>query len=148
MAALPGWKEFSSKLVKWTCLCELYPYRMSLLVLIVLDFEQKAAMNRLAHRREKELRQELKRQSDETKPRAEEPTSFYRYEPVPKDGKAKSGTQSKSKSSENAEETAKDAAGGEVSFVKEAEFLSTIYNRLVERFLYSHKLSESMLRTQ
>ena len=76
MAALPGWKEFSSKLVKWVCLCELYPYRMSLLVLIVLDFEQKAAMNRLVKRRE----EELKRQYDEMKPRAEDRTSFYRCE--------------------------------------------------------------------
>ena len=34
------------------------------------------------------------------------------------------------------------------TFVEENEFISTIYNDHVERFLYSHKLSESMLRTQ
>ena len=65
---LPAWPAFSSKLVKWTCLCELYPYRMSLLVLLVLDFEQKSAMCRLA-----ELREQAARRSG-----AESPF-FYRY---------------------------------------------------------------------
>jgi hypothetical protein len=114
VAALPVWKEFSSKLVKWTCLCELYPYRMSLLVLIVLDFEQKGAMNRLVKRRAIKVPEEK---------------GFYRYSRV----KDKEGAKE-----EEVPET----------FVEENEFISTIYNDHVERFLYSHKLSESMLRTR
>ena len=118
---------------------------MSLLVLIVLDFEQKAAMNRLVKRRE----EELQRHFNETKPGTEEPASFYRYKLVGKDGKDESDTKSKSKLPEHAEVPAKTVADKEeVSFMREEEYLSTIYNRHVERFLYSHKLSESMLRTR
>ena len=47
---LPAWTDgkFRRKLVKWTCLCECFPYRMSLLVLIVNDFEQKGQVNQAA----------------------------------------------------------------------------------------------------
>ena len=120
VASLPVWKEFSSKLVKWTCLCELYPYRMSLLVLIVLDFEQKAAMNRLADRREVFEKKRSKGNAH----------TYYRYHSVVED-KEGQGTETPAP----------------MTFVQENDFISTVYNDHVERFLYSHKLSESMLRT-
>ena len=41
----PRWHPFTAKLIKWICLCECYPYRMSLLVLIITDFAQKGALN-------------------------------------------------------------------------------------------------------
>ena len=65
--------------------------------------------------------------------------------------------QSGSKSPESAEVPARTSAEEkeeeeeeekEESFLNEDEYLSTIYNRHVERFLYSHKLSESMLRAR
>ena len=40
-----SWPQFCAKLIKWICLCECYPYRMSLLVLVVEDYEQKGATN-------------------------------------------------------------------------------------------------------
>ena len=45
------WLPFTPKLIKWICLCECYPYRMSLLVLIIEDFEQKGAMNDIIEER-------------------------------------------------------------------------------------------------
>jgi hypothetical protein len=45
------WLSFTPKLIKWICLCECYPYRMSLLVLIIEDFEQKGAMNDIIEER-------------------------------------------------------------------------------------------------
>ena len=48
------WLPFTSKLIKWICLCECYPYRMSLLVLIIEDFEQKGAMNGVVAQRLKD----------------------------------------------------------------------------------------------
>ena len=40
-----SWPQFREKLIKWICLCECYPYRMSLLVHVVEDYEQKGATN-------------------------------------------------------------------------------------------------------
>ena len=40
------WVEFRPKVAKWLCLCECYPYRMSFLVLILMDFVQKEQVNR------------------------------------------------------------------------------------------------------
>ena len=37
---LPEWSTFTKKLVKWIYLCELYPFRMSILVLILMDLDQ------------------------------------------------------------------------------------------------------------
>ena len=48
----------------------------------------------------------------------------------------------------SAEEEEEEEQQKEESFLNEDEYLSTIYNRHVERFLYSHKLSESMLRAR
>ena len=45
----PRWAEFRPRLAKWFCLCQCYPYRMSLLVLIIMDFVQKSLVNRLRH---------------------------------------------------------------------------------------------------
>ena len=39
------WDEFRSRLIKWVILAECYPYRVSLLVLQILDREQKAMVN-------------------------------------------------------------------------------------------------------
>lgn len=39
------WIEFSKKLVKWIFLCEIFPYRMSFLIQLLLDFEQKQHYN-------------------------------------------------------------------------------------------------------
>ena len=39
------WDEFRSRLIKWIILAECYPYRVSLLVLQILDREQKAMVN-------------------------------------------------------------------------------------------------------
>merc|ERR1719183_286503 len=47
VAASPRFLEFCGKLIKWLILCECYPYRMSLLVLKILDFEQKHLTNYL-----------------------------------------------------------------------------------------------------
>ena len=74
---------------------------------------------------------------------------LHRYRLVGHDGGDE--RQSGSKSPECAELTARTAADEEEeekSFLNEDEYLSTIYNRHVERFLYSHKLSESMLRAR
>ena len=43
------WAKFRPKLAKWLCLCENYPYRMSFLVLVIQDREQKALVNQLRH---------------------------------------------------------------------------------------------------
>ena len=40
------WDEFRSRLIKWIILAECYPYRVSLLVLQILDREQKAMVNK------------------------------------------------------------------------------------------------------
>jgi len=42
------WAKLRPKLAKWLCLCEMFPYRMSFLVLIITDRVQKALVNRLA----------------------------------------------------------------------------------------------------
>ena len=47
IASDPRWDVLSPKLVKWVCLCECFPYRMSFLVLTLTDFVQKALVNRL-----------------------------------------------------------------------------------------------------
>jgi len=44
----PDWQMFTFKLIKWVCLCECYPYRMSFLIHSILDYEQKAIMNHIA----------------------------------------------------------------------------------------------------
>ena len=41
------WAGFRSKLAKWLCLCENYPYRISFLVLVIQDRVQKEQVNRL-----------------------------------------------------------------------------------------------------
>ena len=41
------WIVLRAKLVKWLCLCECYPYRMSFLVLMITDLVQKEEVNRL-----------------------------------------------------------------------------------------------------
>ena len=43
----PRWAGFRPKLAKWLCLCENYPYRMSFLVLVIMDCVQRALVNRL-----------------------------------------------------------------------------------------------------
>ena len=45
----PQWAGFRSKLAKWLCLCEIYPYRMSFLVLVIQDRAQKEQVNQLRH---------------------------------------------------------------------------------------------------
>lgn len=40
------WNDFSARLAKWIFLCELYPYRMSFLVQILMDLEQKKIFNK------------------------------------------------------------------------------------------------------
>ena len=42
------WAKLRPKLAKWLCLCEMFPYRMSFLVLIITDRVQKSLVNRLA----------------------------------------------------------------------------------------------------
>jgi hypothetical protein len=44
---IPAFRRFCGKLTKWVVLSECYPYRMSLLVLKIFDFEQKHHTNRL-----------------------------------------------------------------------------------------------------
>ena len=44
------WDEFRSRLIKWIILAECYPYRVSLLVLQILDREQKAMVNKSVER--------------------------------------------------------------------------------------------------
>eukprot|EP00937_MAST-01D_sp_MAST-1D-sp2_P004761 g4761.t1 len=41
----PRFREFCAKLIKWLVLCECYPYRMSLLVLKILDFQAMCKTN-------------------------------------------------------------------------------------------------------
>ena len=43
------WAGFRSKLAKWLCLCDIFPYRMSFLVLVVTDRAQKQQVNRQRH---------------------------------------------------------------------------------------------------
>ena len=43
----PRWVNFRPKIAKWLCLCENYPYRISFLVLVIMDRVQKALVNRL-----------------------------------------------------------------------------------------------------
>ena len=45
----PRWAGFRPKLAKWLCLCENYRYRMSFLVLVIMDRVQKALANQLRH---------------------------------------------------------------------------------------------------
>ncbi|KAJ8605434.1 hypothetical protein CTAYLR_003312 [Chrysophaeum taylorii] len=44
----PKWNEFQGKLIKWICLCECYPYRISLLILTLVDQQQIMATNAIA----------------------------------------------------------------------------------------------------
>jgi hypothetical protein len=46
IASNPLWPEFSTRLTKWIFLCELYPFRMSFLVQMLMDLEQKKMFNR------------------------------------------------------------------------------------------------------
>jgi hypothetical protein len=46
IALNPRWPEFSARLTKWIFLCELYPFRMSFLVQVLMDLEQKKIFNR------------------------------------------------------------------------------------------------------
>ena len=41
------WAGFRPKLAKWLCLCEMYPYRMSFLILVIMDLVQKTQVNQL-----------------------------------------------------------------------------------------------------
>ena len=41
------WAGFRSKLAKWLCLCENYPYRMSFLVLVITDRVKREQVNQL-----------------------------------------------------------------------------------------------------
>jgi hypothetical protein len=43
------WPALCAKLIKWVCLCEMFPFRMSFLVHVVQDYAQKAAHNKLVH---------------------------------------------------------------------------------------------------
>ena len=45
MSELNEWKAFCGKIIKWVCLCECFPYRMSLLALIIEDYEQMTLLN-------------------------------------------------------------------------------------------------------
>eukprot|EP00854_Cymbomonas_tetramitiformis_P000402 gene402-755_t len=45
ISKLPAWATFRYKLIKWVCMVECYPYRMSLLVLLILDYDQRHATN-------------------------------------------------------------------------------------------------------
>lgn len=45
---LPHWNNFSKKVTKWIFLAENYPYRVSFLVHVLYDFEQKGTFNRVA----------------------------------------------------------------------------------------------------
>ena len=121
---LRDWPDFTSKLVKWTCLCELYPYRMSLLVLIVTDFEQKQTVNRLATKREEASKREGKEEGGGG--------MFFRYVP----------TLQKHAAVSDATGAGKDV----MEFPADDEYISTFYNKHVERFLYSLGLSQKMLR--
>lgn len=42
VGSLPQWPVFRLKLTKWICLCEIYPYRMTLVVLIIGNLVKKA----------------------------------------------------------------------------------------------------------
>jgi hypothetical protein len=48
---LPGWDIFMVKLVKWIVLCECWPYRMSFMVHVLMDFEQKLGFNSIQQSR-------------------------------------------------------------------------------------------------
>jgi hypothetical protein len=47
---MAGFTAFLGKLIKWACLCEWYPYRMSIFILKLLDQQRMAASNELARR--------------------------------------------------------------------------------------------------
>ena len=150
---LPQWRAFTSKLVKWTCLCELYPYRMSLLVLTVTDFEQKQTVNRLAHKRNSRstLQREPLRWPSSTKQLAKQlevrqyfrrwvcssrrlsrRRPFFHYVPTQMPDVAGAAAPS--------------GGEAEAEFAPEDESIATFYNRHVERFLYSLGLSQKMLQ--
>ena len=42
-----NWEDFSQKVVQWIFLCEMFPYRMSFLVQILMDYDQKRDFNSL-----------------------------------------------------------------------------------------------------
>ena len=46
----PNWKGFCPKLAKWICLCEIYPYRMSILILFIIDLVKKEMVNKIHSR--------------------------------------------------------------------------------------------------
>ena len=43
------WPALCAKLIKWVCLCEMFPFRMSFLVHVVQDYAQMTAHNKLVH---------------------------------------------------------------------------------------------------
>ena len=43
------WPALCAKLIKWVCLCEMFPFRMSLLVHVVQEYAQMTAHNKLVH---------------------------------------------------------------------------------------------------
>ena len=134
---LKVWPDFTSKLIKWTCLCELYPYRMSLLVLIATDFEQKQTVNRLAAQREG---------------KDDGGRSFFRYiasMQIP--GMAgvaaapgKAGAKDQDVDVAGAASSTGEA-NPEIADIDD-EYISTFYNKHVERFVYSLGVSQKMLR--
>eukprot|EP00966_Prymnesium_polylepis_P239200 5532000-Prymnesium_polylepis.3 len=99
------WPALSSKLIKWTCLCELYPYRMSLLVLTITDFQQKECYNRTV--REHPLAKKL---------------PFFKY-------------YNKTDQGEYVETTG----------LSGQDCISIVFNRHVDRLVYSNALAEQML---
>ena len=140
------WSPFTSKIIKWICLCECYPYRMSLLVLIIEvranilmcvlksiklrscllsprcimeGFKQKAAMNDIVAKR-------LEKQSEFVHPSSSPPSEFVRWH------------DQNDNEDENCRSITKPLS-------KDA-LTTTVYFRYIEGFVYAHKLSDKMLR--
>jgi hypothetical protein len=59
VSELAEWPGFKGKLIKWVCLCECFPYRMSLLVLVILDFEQRALSNNVILEKEHPYKEQM-----------------------------------------------------------------------------------------
>ena len=112
-----GWPVFSRKLIKWTLLCECFPYRMSLLVMFILDFEQKGTMNQVAN----EISERTKGQGKGKNDSVDE--AFFKYYNTSGDG--------------TGEETETHKLAG-------TETISSVFFNHVYRFVFVHKLAEKM----
>ena len=61
LSSLPGWPRFAALLVKWLCLCECFPYRVSMLLQLLEDLDQKQDYNAISALRKVELTEQKER---------------------------------------------------------------------------------------